>query len=62
MVVLVGTETPDFSNLYIVISQHPVQTEYEKFKRTNNTNVAHAVNDLNIPAFGFGQNVDAGNG
>ena len=52
-------ETPDFSKGYIVISQHPVTNEYEN-SREQITQTLHAVNDLNIPAFWFWPNVDAG--
>ncbi|HMG36653.1 MAG TPA: UDP-N-acetylglucosamine 2-epimerase [Blastocatellia bacterium] len=50
-----------FDNLddYVVVMQHPVTTEYEA-SRQHVTETLHAVKELNIPAFWFWPNVDAG--
>ncbi len=52
-------ETPDYTNRYLVVMQHPVTTEYESSKKQI-TETLHAVNDLAIPAFWFWPNIDAG--
>jgi len=51
--------TPDLSNSYLVVMQHPVTTEYEEAKRQV-TETLYAVRDLDIPALWFWPNVDAG--
>jgi len=51
--------TPDISDGYIVVMQHPVTTEYEA-ARQHITETIKAVNELAIPTFWFWPNVDAG--
>lgn len=54
----VGT-SPDLSNGYIVVMQHPVTTEYADSRKHINETL-QAVKDLNIPVLWFWPNVDAG--
>ncbi len=49
----------DFNNGYVVVMQHPVTTEYE-MARNHIEETLFAVNNLNIPAYWFWPNVDAG--
>lgn len=51
--------TPDFSNGYLVVMQHPVTTEYEA-SRAHIEETMQAIFELKIPAFWFWPNVDAG--
>jgi UDP-hydrolysing UDP-N-acetyl-D-glucosamine 2-epimerase len=50
---------PDYTNGYIVVMQHPVTTEYNEAKMQIDETL-QAVKDLNIPAFWFAPNADAG--
>ncbi len=49
----------DLSNGYIVVMQHPVTTEYGQ-ARQHVEKTLYAIKDLNLPAFWFWPNVDAG--
>lgn len=51
--------TPDLSNGYIVVLQHPVTTEYQ-LSRNHVLETMHAVRDLDLPTLLFWPNVDAG--
>lgn len=51
--------TPDISNGYLVVMQHPVTTEYEA-SRAHIELTMKAIYDLKIPTFWFWPNVDAG--
>lgn len=50
---------PDYTKGYIVVMQHPVTTEYNEAKMQIEETL-QAVKDLNIPAFWFAPNADAG--
>lgn len=52
-------QQPDFSNGYIIVMQHPVTTEYKQ-SRDQVKETLHAIYDLQMPAFWFWPNVDAG--
>ena len=52
-------ETPDFSDGYLVVLQHPVTTEYEQ-ARQHVTETIRAVHEMGLPALWFWPNVDAG--
>jgi bifunctional UDP-N-acetylglucosamine 2-epimerase / N-acetylmannosamine kinase len=49
----------DLSNGYVVVMQHPVTTEYGQARR-HVEETLHAINQLEIPAYWFWPNVDAG--
>ncbi|MFZ6012422.1 MAG: UDP-N-acetylglucosamine 2-epimerase [Bacteroidota bacterium] len=51
--------TPDISNGYLVVMQHPVTTEYKE-SRKQIEETLYAVGELGIPTFWFWPNVDAG--
>ncbi len=51
--------TPDFSEGYLVVMQHPVTTEYEAARKHIEQTIK-AVFELKIPTFWFWPNVDAG--
>ena len=51
--------TPDYSDGYLVVMQHPVTTEYGT-SRAHIEETLEAVYDLKIPTFWFWPNVDAG--
>ena len=50
---------PDISNGYVVVTQHPVTTEYQEASRQI-TETLEAVSRLELPALWFWPNVDAG--
>jgi UDP-hydrolysing UDP-N-acetyl-D-glucosamine 2-epimerase len=52
-------ENIDLSNGYIVVMQHPVTTEYQMARRDVEETL-YAIKDMDIPAFWFWPNVDAG--
>lgn len=52
-------ESPDFSNGYLVVMQHPVTTEFELSKKQIEETI-QAIVDLKKPTFWFWPNVDAG--
>ncbi|HSC52901.1 MAG TPA: UDP-N-acetylglucosamine 2-epimerase [Phnomibacter sp.] len=52
-------DTPDYSNGYIVVMQHPVTNEYHA-SRSHIEETLNAINKINIPTFWFWPNVDAG--
>ena len=52
-------ETPDLSDGYLVVLQHPVTTEYEQ-ARQHVTETIRAVHEMGLPALWFWPNVDAG--
>jgi UDP-hydrolysing UDP-N-acetyl-D-glucosamine 2-epimerase len=52
-------DSPDFSNGYIVVMQHPVTNEYEKSRIQINETLS-AIRDIDITTFWFWPNVDAG--
>ena len=54
----VGNEI-EFSDGYIVVMQHPVTTEYEVAK-VQALETLNAIKDINMPAFWFWPNIDAG--
>jgi UDP-hydrolysing UDP-N-acetyl-D-glucosamine 2-epimerase len=49
----------DLSSGYLVVMQHPVTTEYE-LSMTHAIETLNAVNEIDLPAFWFWPNVDAG--
>ncbi len=51
--------TPDITDGYLVVMQHPVTTEYGA-ARTHIEETLHAIYDLQLPTFWFWPNVDAG--
>ncbi|MBS1734600.1 MAG: UDP-N-acetylglucosamine 2-epimerase (hydrolyzing) [Bacteroidetes bacterium] len=51
--------TPDLSNGYIVVMQHPVTTEYAD-SRKHIAETLYAIKDIDIPVLWFWPNVDAG--
>lgn len=51
--------TPDYSNGYLVVMQHPVTTEYQESRR-HVLQTMEAVANLDLPVFWFWPNVDAG--
>jgi len=51
--------TPDLSQKYIVVLQHPVTTEYDSSRR-HIEETLKAINSLKIPTLWFWPNVDAG--
>lgn len=51
--------TPDYSNGYLVVMQHPVTTEYQE-SRHHVLQTLEAVAKLDLPVFWFWPNVDAG--
>jgi UDP-hydrolysing UDP-N-acetyl-D-glucosamine 2-epimerase len=51
--------SPDISDGYLVVMQHPVTTEYEQARR-HITETLYAIRDLGLPTFWFWPNVDAG--
>ncbi len=55
----VGALVPVTKNNYIVVSQHPVTTEYESAS-TQVQETLHAINDINMPALWLWPNMDAG--
>ncbi|MDB5193860.1 MAG: hypothetical protein JWQ96_3423 [Segetibacter sp.] len=50
---------PDFSSGYVVVMQHPVTTEFREAKFQVEETL-QAIKELNIPAFWFSPNADAG--
>jgi UDP-hydrolysing UDP-N-acetyl-D-glucosamine 2-epimerase len=55
----VGALVPVTKNNYIVVSQHPVTTEYESAS-TQVQETLHAINDINMPTLWLWPNMDAG--
>ena len=55
----VGALVPVTRSNYIVVSQHPVTTEYESAS-TQVQETLHAINDINMPALWLWPNMDAG--
>lgn len=55
----VGVLVPVTKNNYIVVSQHPVTTEYELASEQIQETL-HAINDINMPALWLWPNMDAG--
>jgi UDP-N-acetylglucosamine 2-epimerase len=51
--------SPDISNGYIVVMQHPVTNEYQDSRKHINETL-HAIKDLEFPVLWFWPNVDAG--
>lgn len=51
--------TPNLSNGYLVVMQHPVTNEYVLSRKQIEATL-HAINDLKIPTLWFWPNVDAG--
>lgn len=51
--------TPNLSNGYLVVMQHPVTNEYALSRKQIEATL-HAINQLNIPTLWFWPNVDAG--
>lgn len=51
--------TPDYSEGYLVVMQHPVTNEYKQ-SRQHIEDTLYAVKDLELPVFWFWPNVDAG--
>jgi len=51
--------TPNLSNGYLVVMQHPVTTEYQD-SRKHIEETLEAINELSIPTLWFWPNVDAG--
>lgn len=47
-------ETFDLNNGYLVVMQHPVTTEFARSER-HICETLEAIDELNIPTFGFGQ-------
>lgn len=55
----VGAFVPVTKNNYIVVSQHPVTTEYESASAQVQETL-HAINDINMPTLWLWPNMDAG--
>lgn len=49
----------DYSQRYVVVMQHPVSTEYESVRKQTYETL-EAIHELDLPAFWFWPNVDAG--